>query len=802
MRPSPAVRLSLLVLTSLFAVALTSATTINVPGDYSTIQAAINAASTGDTILVAAGTYTENIDFKGKAITLKSVSGAASTIIDGGALDTVVKFQTSETSSSVLNGFTIRNGAANSGSVFSGSGILVSSSSPTITNNIVTSNTACEGAGINVQFGSPLIQDNTISNNAQAGCSGGTGGGGILLGGAAQPQIIGNTISSNSTGSDGGGISLFAAGNPVIRGNTISGNSSLGNGGGIAMGNQSDAIVTDNLIISNSALHGGGVATLVPSGANGPIFVNNTFANNSGPQGGAQLYFSGFPNHTQFSNNLFYGGTATIAAVDCDNTYSSQAPIFTFNDTFNPLGSAYTGSCSSETGSNSNVSTDPLFVNSTSDFHLQSSSPAIDGGSNSAPNIPQLDVASNDRILDGNGDCVATVDLGAYEFSRTSTFTLNPTTLTFPDQVVGNASSPLSSAVTNNSANSTTICMITLAGDFAQTNTCGSALPSKGSCTVNVTFTPTAHGARSGTLQIVTNDAATGQTIALSGNGVLPAVSFSPTSLNFAAQLLGTTSSSQTLTLNNSGDGPLSISNVSISGDFSQSNTCGNTVAVGASCTFTVSFTPTATGRRLGPLTITDNASGSPHSILLTGTGNDFSLGVASGGSASASVTAGSAASYDLQLSPLNGFSSAVTLSCSGAPSLSSCNVSPTSITPAGAAAPFSVSVSTTAPSLAPPLSPLRFPPLRIVPLALFACTALLLPLLFRCCAQQRGRPRLALLPVLALLLLGVISVASCGGGSSSVPHNPGTPQGTYTLTVTGTAGGQARTVTLTLNVN
>ena len=261
----------------IFVVLPLAANTIHVPTDKPTIQAAIDAASDGDTILVSDGTYKENIDFKGKAITVKSVNGPGTTVIDGGALDTVVKFSTNEGSSSVLDGFTIRNGAVNQSSTFSGSGIYVGNSSPTIINNIVTANGGCEGAGIDVQFGSPLIQGNTITHNSQSGCSGGTGGGGILLGGAAQAQILINTISQNSTGADGGGISLFAAGNPVIRGNTISNNTAGGSGGGIAMANQSDAVVTDNLIISNSASLGGGVATLVPSGANGPVFTEQHF---------------------------------------------------------------------------------------------------------------------------------------------------------------------------------------------------------------------------------------------------------------------------------------------------------------------------------------------------------------------------------------------------------------------------------------------------------------------------------------------------------------------------------------------
>jgi hypothetical protein len=103
---------------------------INVPASQPTIQAGINAASNGDTVLVAPGTYTENINFGGKAITLTSSGGPSVTIIDGGRLGTVVTFNTGETSASVLSGFTIRNGFQNG---YPGGGISISSASPTIT---------------------------------------------------------------------------------------------------------------------------------------------------------------------------------------------------------------------------------------------------------------------------------------------------------------------------------------------------------------------------------------------------------------------------------------------------------------------------------------------------------------------------------------------------------------------------------------------------------------------------------------------------------------------------------------------
>src|SRR6266403_4690335 len=183
-----AIRISIAVLLS--TVIAFAGKIINVPADQPTIQAAINATTNGDTVLVSPGTYNENINFNGKAITLKSASGPKNTVINGGTIDVVVKFVTSEGLSSVLDGFTITNG--------NGLGIFILSSSPIIQRNIITSNSGCPGAGINVGNGSPLIKNNTITNNAQLTCFGGTDGGGISVGGqTAEAHIIGNTISGN-----------------------------------------------------------------------------------------------------------------------------------------------------------------------------------------------------------------------------------------------------------------------------------------------------------------------------------------------------------------------------------------------------------------------------------------------------------------------------------------------------------------------------------------------------------------------------------------------------------------------------
>ena len=233
-----------------FALGAEAQTTIRVPLNYPTIQAAINAAANGDTVLVAPGTYVENINFSGKAITVTSESGPEITLIDGNRADSVVKFISGEGRSSVLSGFTVLNGRSgfDTPGFGDGGGIWIRNSSPTITGNIIANNRACDGLGISASFSSPLIRGNTIVNNVHEGCSGGNGGG-ISVGGASSAEIIENVIASNfQYSANGGGISLFAAGNPIIRGNIIKGNTATGlspcaSGGGIYMVNWSDALI-------------------------------------------------------------------------------------------------------------------------------------------------------------------------------------------------------------------------------------------------------------------------------------------------------------------------------------------------------------------------------------------------------------------------------------------------------------------------------------------------------------------------------------------------------------------------------
>src|SRR5262249_10101936 len=201
--------------------------TIRVPANMPTIQAAIDAAANGDTVLVSPGTYVEQIDFRGKAITVASESGPATTTINANGAGSVVTFRSGESRSSLLTGFTVTGGS----NLYGGAGVLVSGSSPTIRGNDITGNRGCTGVGIYSYFSSPRIESNSVRDNVVSGCSGAWGIG-IYIGGDSAAEVINNTITGN-TGSDatGAGVALFAAGSPSLIGNIIQQNSTRANGG-------------------------------------------------------------------------------------------------------------------------------------------------------------------------------------------------------------------------------------------------------------------------------------------------------------------------------------------------------------------------------------------------------------------------------------------------------------------------------------------------------------------------------------------------------------------------------------------
>ena len=199
---------------------------------------------------------------------------------------------------------------------------------------------------------------------------------------------------------------------------------------------------------------------------------------------------------------------------------------------------------------------------------------------------------------------------------------LNPASLAFGNQAVGTTSAVRTVILTNTGDTTLNITSITGSGDFSVTNACGATLAVGGSCTISVTFSPTAAGNRTGQITVTTDAASSPDTVALSGTGTGgPAVGLNPASLAFGNQAVGTTSAVRTVILTNTGDTTLNITSITGSGDFSVTNACGATLAVGGSCTISVTFSPTAAGNRTGQITVTTDAASSPDTVALSGTG-------------------------------------------------------------------------------------------------------------------------------------------------------------------------------------
>jgi 6-phosphogluconolactonase (cycloisomerase 2 family) len=200
-----------------------------------------------------------------------------------------------------------------------------------------------------------------------------------------------------------------------------------------------------------------------------------------------------------------------------------------------------------------------------------------------------------------------------------------PTRLTFPATAIGSTSSAMTVTLTN-SPTALTMGTVIASGDYAiPTNTCTGTIAASKTCTISVTFSPTVSGPISGALTV--NDGASGspQIVALTGTGtgtVTNTVSFSPASLAFSSQPTGTTSGSKSVILTNTGTTSLTITSVSASGDYGETDTCaGQSIKAGKTCSITVKFTPTSTGTIAGALTVMDAAATSPQVVGLTGTG-------------------------------------------------------------------------------------------------------------------------------------------------------------------------------------
>ena len=225
-------------------------------------------------------------------------------------------------------------------------------------------------------------------------------------------------------------------------------------------------------------------------------------------------------------------------------------------------------------------------------------------------------------------------------------FTLSPSALSFGSQATGTASAVQTVTLKNTQASAMPVSAVSASAGFGQTNTCGSSLAGGSSCTFSVSFAPTDVGSVTGSLSFAVGSAATPQSVSLSGTGVAP-YTVSATSVAFGNQALGTTSAPQLVTVANKQSVALGIFGVAISTPFSQTNTCGSSLAAGASCSFYVTFTPAGSSNAAGSLSFALSNGASPVAVSLSGSGvvpftiapNTLAMGNVAIGSTSAAQT-------------------------------------------------------------------------------------------------------------------------------------------------------------------
>jgi hypothetical protein len=386
-----------------------------------TVQAALNAATSGDEVWVKAGTYTQSITltagvglyggFVGTE-TLRSERNFVTnlSILEGNG-GSVVTSPSGATNTTIIDGFTIQKGSA-----LSGGGIYCGHSGPTISNNRIVNNVAyavypdgggCGGGIFCAEASAPVISNNFIAKNIAYGGEtpdfwpfGGYGGG--ICCSVCSPTITGNTIMCNMVysqpgrlTSEGGGIYLSGCtGSVIISNNLIEANQSDGDSG-IGAGSTA-AIVTNNIVVGNS---GGGICS-------GGTITNNTIVGNGG--------YGIYPYSATVSNN--------IVAFNENGLYHTGT--FRNNCVYGNSIANYAGAPGA-----GDISVDPGLVDlKYRNFHLQAGSPCIDAGWDSAPGIPAVDCDGQPRIVDGDGNGTAHVDIGSDETSGAS-WALGPYTI-------------------------------------------------------------------------------------------------------------------------------------------------------------------------------------------------------------------------------------------------------------------------------------------------------------------------------------------------------------------------------------
>ena len=390
---------------------------LNGSGDFTSIQAAINATNAGDTILVAAGTYHESLVWENKDLTIQG-AGAGQSIIDSGGRCLATQ---NLTTASDIEGFTFQGGQADLGA-----GMYNDKSSPTVANCAFSGNAAAYAGGAmgNAFYSCPTVINCTFDSNQASATVGLYGGGGMWNYYYCNPTVINCTFTHNSATSAGGGGMCNVYSSPSVTNCNFSLNESLdyADGGGMSNWYNSNPSVTNCIFSLNFAFYfGGGLYNNLSSA----IVTNCTFSRNL-----AELTGGGISNDGDgliVTNSIFWDNHGPGGVDGIDTEYGSATITYTdLQDLSNTTPDA-----------NGNFSADPLFVrnpftNGTDDYgdlHLQAGSPCINSGNNTVVAAPPflMDPTNSFLIdLDGNPRIKwGTVDLGAYEYQNNLAPTAN-----------------------------------------------------------------------------------------------------------------------------------------------------------------------------------------------------------------------------------------------------------------------------------------------------------------------------------------------------------------------------------------
>lgn len=404
--------------------------TIHVPGDFPTIQEAINKALWGDDILVDPGTYFECINFQGKQITVKSTQGPEATVIDAWTSSpmpkgSVATFACYEGPDRVLEGFTLKNGIGTLGpyDLRFGGGVYCYKSSPTIIDNIIEDNTADYGGGVYCGKAKSAIIENVIRNNTA------NEGGGIECEGGSAAIITGNHIAHNAA-IDGGGVYVSCSGDSFIALNLISENEADSFGGGVYCVASEGITISSNWVVENAASAGGGFYLFANDGStsnnviSGNIadyvgggvclkgeestLTNYTIVQNRAVNGGGGLHLES--SYIVIVNSVLWGNIAPKGGeMLIGEPWLPSKATMKFSLVEGGKSDIYLyGNCALVWGKGM-IEEDPAFLDPLNgDFRLTKTSHCINMGTNA--DAPSEDIDGNPRPYMG------TVDMGAYEF--------------------------------------------------------------------------------------------------------------------------------------------------------------------------------------------------------------------------------------------------------------------------------------------------------------------------------------------------------------------------------------------------